>query len=204
MTPSSRPARTAAAVLALVAATMLAGGCTTQVGGSAAADPAPAPTEGPGSDPVTWVDHICGAVLSFVVPATSAPDFSATADLPAVQRTYSDYLGAVVTGVQRGRTQLKDVGQSPVAGGDEAVGRVEGAMQFLEQDFTRAKSAVDTADSNNPDAFVAALSQVESVVGAIKPPDALGEMRGLPRLQRAAERAAQCQQLSTLAAAVPR
>ena len=51
---------------AIVSALLLAAGCTTTVTGSPVADPAPAPTEGPGSDPVLWVDRVCGALLSFL------------------------------------------------------------------------------------------------------------------------------------------
>ena len=203
MTPPSRP-RDAVVLIALLLA-VLAGltGCTSTVGGTPAADPAPAPTEGPGSDPVAWVDRVCAAVLSFAVPATSAPDFSGSNDLPAVQRTVSDYLGGVVAGVQQGRAQLDTVGRAPVQGGDEAIGRAETAMQVLEQDFTGAKTAIDTADPGNRDSFMAVLTQVEGTLAAIKPPDLLRDLSATPRLQHAAERADRCRQLAGLAAAVP-
>jgi hypothetical protein len=189
---------TAAAVLALLA------GCTTAVSGSAAADPAPTPTEGPGSDPVVWADHVCGAVLSFAVPATTPPVVAPAADLPTVQRAVSDYLGAVLTGVQQGRTQLAAVGRSPLQGGAEAVGRAESALEFLEQDFTGAKNAVDSADPKNPDSVKAALTRAQSTFDAITPPNPLSDLSSTPRLQRAAEHAAQCQQLSALSTAAPR
>jgi hypothetical protein len=204
MTPSTRATPSAAVLIALVLAAMVGlAGCTSTVGGTPAADPAPAPTEGPGSDPVLWVDRVCAAVLSFAVPATAAPDFTASRDLPAVQQTVSQYLGSVVAGVQQGRAQLDAVGQAPVQGGDEAIGRAESAMQFLEQDFTGAKTTVDAADPRNLDAFMAVLGQVETTLAAIRPPDLLRDLSTSPRLQRASERAAQCQQLTSLAAAVP-
>jgi hypothetical protein len=204
MTPPSRPTPSALVPIALVLA-VLAGlaGCTSSVGGNPTADPAPAPTEGPGSDPVVWVDRVCGAVLSFAVPATAAPDFSRSKDLPAVQRTVSEYLGSVVAGVQQGRAQLGAVGQSPVHGGDEAIGRTESAMQFLEQDFSGAKTTMDTANPGDRQSFMAVLTQVETTLAAIRPPDLLRDLTTTPRLQRAAERATQCQQLSSLAAVVP-
>ncbi|OLT14011.1 hypothetical protein BJF78_20605 [Pseudonocardia sp. CNS-139] len=192
-------------MLVAVLLTAMAGlcACTSTVGGSPVADPAPAPTEGPGSDPVAWVDQVCGAVLSFAVPATAAPDFSRTEDLPAVQRTVSDYLGSVVAGVQAGRTRLGTVGRSPVQGGDEAIGRTESAMQFLEQDFTGAKATMDAADPTDMQAFLGTLGQVESTLAAITPPDLLRDLSASPRLLRASERAAQCRHLAGLAAAVP-
>jgi hypothetical protein len=204
MTPSSRSTPRAPVLIALVlAAAAGLAGCTSTVGGNPAADPAPAPTEGPSSDPVAWVDRACGAVLSFAVPATAAPDFTVTNDLPAVQRTVSDYLARVIAGVQQGRTQLASVGRAPAQGGDDAIGRADSAMQVLEQDFTGAKGAIDASDPADNQSFVEVLGQVEGALAAIRSPNLLQDLSTSPRLQRAAERAGQCQQLATLATAVP-
>jgi hypothetical protein len=188
----------------LATAMLLIAGCTSTVGGTPAADPAPAPTEGPGSDPVAWTDRACEAVLRFAAPATSAPDFTATPDLPAIQRTVSAYLGTVVTGAKQGRAQLAQVGRAPEPAGDEAVGRAQSAMGALEEDIGGVKAAMDDADANDPEAFIATLTQVESRLSAVAAPNLLGDLAAAPRLQRAAERAAQCQRLSALAANVPR
>jgi hypothetical protein len=187
---------------ALVVAVLLTAGCASTVGGTPAA--APVPSEGPGSDPVAWADRVCEAVLSFAVPATSAPDFTATSDLPAVQQTVSAYLGTVVMGAQQGRAQLAEVGRAPESAGDDAVGRAQSAMEALADDFGGIKASVDGANANDPDAFVATLTQVESRLTAVDPPNPLGDLAAAPRLLRAAERAAQCQQLSALAANAPR
>ncbi|WP_219414875.1 hypothetical protein [Pseudonocardia nigra] len=200
MTRTARPAL----ITAVLAALVVLGGCTSTVGGTPVADPDPAPTEGPGSDPVAWADRVCSAVLSFAVPTTAPPDFGTAPDLVSVQRTFSTYLGKVLTGVQEGRAQLEAVGRSPVPGGDEAVGRAESAMQFLEEDFAGAKATVDGVDPADPDAFIAALDQVESALATIAPPDPLAELSALPRLGPAAERAEQCRRLSTLSASPPR
>jgi hypothetical protein len=188
----------------LATAMLLIAGCTSTVGGTPAADPAPAPIEGPGSDPVAWADRACEAVLSFAAPATSAPDFAATRDLPAVQRTVSTYLSTVVTGAQQGRARLAQVGRAPEPAGDEAVGRARSAMGTLEEDIGGVKAAMDDADANDPEAFLATLTQVESKLSAVAPPNLLGDLAAAPRLQRAAERAVQCQRLSALAANLPR
>jgi hypothetical protein len=197
-----RSSRLAAA--AFVVTALLTAGCTTTVGGAPVADSAPAPTEGPGSDPVAWADRVCGAVLSFAVPATSAPDFAKTSDLPALQRTVSSYLGTVVTGAQQGQAQLAEVGKAPEPGGDEAAGRARDALAALEKDFAGAKSTADGMDPDDPGAFMATLAQVESKVSAVDPPNPLGDLAATPRLSRAAERSAQCQRLSALATDAPR
>jgi hypothetical protein len=196
--------RGSALIGVLFTAVLLTAGCTTTVEGTPAADTGPLPSEGPGSDPVAWADRVCGAVLSVAEPATSAPDFTATSDLPAVQRAVSTYLGTVVTGARQGQEQLAEVGRAPEPAGDEAVGRAQAAMRTLEEDFGGVKAEVDDTDVNDPDAFVATLTRVESRLAAVDPPNPLGELAAAPRLQRAAERAAQCQRLSALAANVPR
>jgi hypothetical protein len=201
MTRSTRIAL--AATAALVGAAALAG-CTTTVTGTAGADPAPTPTEGPGSDPVAWADRLCGAVMSFAVPATTPPAIPQGADLPTVKQAVSDYLGTVLNGVQQGREQLGSVGRSPVQGGDDAVGRAQSALEFLEQDFTGAKTAVDASDPNNPQSVMDALTRAQSTFDAITPPNPLADLSATPRLQKAAGRSTQCQQLSALAATAPR
>jgi hypothetical protein len=201
----TRPLRPVIALISvLVAAVVGTAGCTTTLEGAAAADPAPLPTEGRGSDPVAWADRICDAVLKFATPATSAPDFTSTSDLPAVQRTFGDYLNTLVSGLDAGRTQLKTVGQAPEPAGDDAVGRTDSAMQALERDVGGAKAALDGADVNNPANFMTTLTQVESTLAGMNTPNPLGELATAPRLQRAAERAARCQQLSALGRTAPR
>jgi hypothetical protein len=201
MTGSSR--RGSALIGVLAAAALLTAGCTTTVAGTPAADAAQ-PSEGPGSDPVAWADRVCEAVLSFAVPATSAPDFSRSADLPAVQRAVSSYLDTVITGAQRGQAQLAEVGRAPDPGGDEATRRAQDALRALEEDFGGVKSTVDGMSPNDPAAFLTTLAQVESKVSAVTPPNPLGDLAAAPRLYRAAERSAQCRRLTALASNAPR
>lgn len=188
----------------LTSAVVLLTGCASTVPGVPAADPAPAPTEGPGSDPVAWVDRVCGGVLAFATPAAAPPDFRTSADLAALKAAFSTYLGKVVAGAQQGSAQLGAVGRSPVAGGDEVVGGARDAMAKLQRDFTSAKATVDAADPNNPDAFVAALGRVQTTLNAVTAPDALAGIVALPRLGPAAERSERCRALSAMAAAAPR
>lgn len=191
-------------IAALILTAVLTAACTSTVGGTPAANSAPVPSEGPGSDPVAWADRVCEAVLSFAVPATSAPDFSRTSDLPAVQRAVSSYLSAVVTGAKQGQAQLAEAGGAPEPGGDDAARRAQDALGALEEDFNGVKTTVDGMNPNDPEAFMATLTQVESKVSAVAPPNPLGDLTTAPRLYRAAERSAQCQRLSALAADAPR
>jgi hypothetical protein len=188
----------------LLTAVLTTAGCTTTLEGAPVADQAPAPAEGPGSDPVAWAGRVCGAVLSFATPATSAPDFAASADLPAVQREFSGYLGGVVTGVQQGRAQLAEVGRAPEPAGDDAVSRAAAELATLEEELTDVKSSVDGMDAANPEAFMSTLTRAESALTGITAPNPVGNLGAAPRLQRAAERAEPCRQLSTLGTPAPR
>jgi hypothetical protein len=185
--------------LALAAAlsTLLLGtGCTAAISGTPVADPAPAPTEGPGSDPVLWVDRVCGSLLAFTGPALTQPQFGDSPDLPGIKQKLSDYLGGIIGGLQQSRTQLTTVGRSPVGGGDEAVSRIDDVLAKLQTDIGSAKSKVDSANPDDPQAFLATITDAENELGKISAPDALADLSSSPRLQKAAAKAANCQQLS--------
>jgi hypothetical protein len=188
----------------LLTALALLGGCTTTVTGTPSADPAPAPTQGPGSDPVAWVDKVCGGVLAFATPAIAPPNFGTSTDLPALKTAFSTYLGTVVTGAQKGGEQLAAVGRSPVAGGDDVLAKARATMTKLRNDFAGAKATVDGANPNDPQAFVAALDKVQSTLSSVTAPDALSGIVALPRLGAAAQRSDQCRKLATLATTAPR
>lgn len=192
-----RPTLRAAAVAAALSAVLLGGGCSSVVTGAAAPDPRPAPTEGPGSDPVVWTDKVCGSLLTFVRPAMSQPDFAGASDLASIKKLLSDYLGSIVTGIEQARSQLQSAGASPVTGGDEVRTKIDGLLTRLHADMSAAKAKVDAADPNNPPAFQAALQDAEKALGEISAPDGLGDINSLPRLNKAAEKAKSCQDLKT-------
>ena len=192
--------RLAAAVLCAV---LLGTGCTAAVSGTAVADPAPAPTEGPGSDPVLWVDRVCGSLLAFTGPALSQPQFGDAANLPGIKQKLTGYLDGIVGGLQKSRDQLGAVGRSPIGGGDEAVARIDDVLEKLQTDIGSAKTKVDSADPDDPEGFLATITDAETELGKITAPDALADLSASPRLQKAAAKAANCQQLSAQGATPP-
>jgi hypothetical protein len=194
MPSAPRPRRLA--LVAVLSAVLLGSGCTATVAGTPAADPAPAPTAGPGSDPVLWVDRVCGSLLTFTGPALAQPQFGDTPNLPGIKQKLTDYLNSIITGLQQSRAQLGQVGRSPVGGGDEAVARINDVLTKLETDITGAKAKVDSADPDDPQAFLATITDAENQLGQISAPDALADLSASPRLQKAAAKAANCQQLS--------
>jgi hypothetical protein len=203
LTSLVRARTTRLALAAVLGVLLLATGCTATISGTPSADPAPAPTDGPGSDPVLWVDRVCGSLLTFTSAALAQPQFGDSPDLPAIKKKLSDYLTSIVGGLQQSRTQLGQVGRSPVGGGDEAVSRINDVLGQLETTITDAKTKVDTANSNDPEAFLARITDAEKQLGEITAPGALAQLSTSPRLQKAAAKAANCQQLSALGAKPP-
>ena len=194
---------TRVALAAALSALLLGSGCTAQVSGTPVADPAPAPTEGPGSDPVLWVDRVCGSLLQFTRPALAQPQFGDSPDLPSIKQKLSTYLDGIMAGLQQSRDQLGGVGRAPVGGGDEAVARIDDVLQKLQTDIGSAKQKVDSANPDDPQAFLATITDAENELGKISAPDALSDLSTSPRLQKAAAKAANCQQLSAQGSASP-
>jgi len=64
-------------------------------------------------------------------------------------------------------------------------------------EYTAAKAKVDSADPDDPRAFLATITDAENQLGQISAPDALADLSASPRLQKAAAKAANCQQLSS-------
>lgn len=193
-----RPTRPFATVIALVALafTVLLGGCASVVSGTAAADPAPQPTAGPGADPVKWVDKVCGSLLPMIDASQKTPDLANVNDLPTIKKSFSDYLGAVLGAVQQGRTDLKSAGAAPVSGGDATVTKIDGLLAQFEQSLTEAKTRVDGVDPNDISAFQAALSDATTSLSKLSSSGTgLGDMSAYVRLNRAAEAAPNCQRL---------
>jgi hypothetical protein len=142
------------------------------------------------------VDRVCGSLLAFTGPALTQPQFGDSPDLPSIKQKLSDYLGGIIGGLQQSRTQLTAVGRSPVGGGDEAVSRIDDVLAKLQTDIGSAKSKVDSANPDDPEAFLATITDAENELGKISAPDALADLSASPRLQKAAAKAANCQQLS--------
>ena len=185
---------------AVLGALLLATGCTASVAGTPAADPAPAPTEGPGSDPALWVDRVCGSLLAYTGPVLAQPQFDDAPALGDIKKKLDTYLDGVVAGLQQSRDQLGGVGRSPVGGGDEAVSRIDDLLEKLQADIGAAKAKVDAADPRDPQGFLDAITAAEAQLSKISAPDALSELSAVPRLRKATEKSANCQQLSAKSA----
>lgn len=190
-----------ALLVAVLALPVIGGGCTATGPSHSAVSSAPAQPEG--RDPAAWVDALCGSMLASTRSILVRPDFGAAPDLAGVQETFSGYLGGVVAAQQQSRAELATVGPAPVPVGTEIVFRLDGGLRRVEKQFADAKEALDTADPDDPDAFLDVLTELEGAIGVADVPDVLAEFADDPLLDQAAAEAANCRELDQLPTSAP-
>ena len=74
--------------------------------------------------------------------------------------------------------------------------RINDVLTKLETDITGAKAKVDSADPDDPQAFLATITDCREPARADQRAGRARRPQRLPRLQKAAAKAANCQQLS--------
>lgn len=188
--------RTALATAA-VAAVLFGAGCTTAVPGlPAPAGAAPAagtavPTE---TDPVAWMDKVCGALLPAMQARAEQPkiDPANPADTIAALRTYADQAGPVIDGALNG---MAAAGPSPVEGGDQAVSALTTAISGYRDALRETKTKIDTIDTSNRPALVKAFPEAVAPLSDLsKVPNPAADLASSPALTQAVAQAPRCQQ----------
>jgi hypothetical protein len=183
------------ALLAAVTAALLTTGCAaTTVNGAPA--PVGASAGATQTDPVAWVNGVCGSLLPFVT-AVSVPPNVNSSDPKATVTGLSDYFGQAVTGLDTALNDLKAAGPSPVAGGDEVVTTVTSALTKVRTSFQNAKTKIDAVDPNNLAEVATALPEALAPLqelSDLKDPSA--DLKSSPQLEAAAKQAPNCKALS--------
>lgn len=182
-----------------VAAALLTAGCATTVSGTAApvgaSAPAPPAAAVAQTDPVKWVDGVCGSLLPFVKAASTAPAIDPS-DPKAALTGLSSYLGKAVTTLDTALTGLKTAGPSPVNGGDQVVTALTSALTKFRSSFQESKTKIDAVDpkdlSQVATALPAALAPLQEISN-LKDPTA--ELKSSPELDKAAKQAPNCKAL---------
>jgi hypothetical protein len=179
----------AALLTGLAAAALTLTGCTTSATGTAA----PPAT----SDPVVWMNRVCGSLLPFQQTLKTAP--TSTNDNPiATAKSISAFLGRNETAIDKALADLDAAGPSPVAGGDAAVGKLEAALTTVRTSIVRTKTALDNIDPTNAFEVASTLPTVfVSLADLVKIQDSTTDLRNNPGLQAAAAQAPNCQSLRT-------
>ena len=176
-----------ALLIALAAAAMSLTGCTTTATGSA--------SDAATSDPVVWMNRVCGSLLPFQQTLKTAPP-NTGGDPTATAKSISAFLGRNETAIDKALADLDAAGPSPIAGGDAAIAKVKSALTTIRASFTRTKAAVDNIDPNNAVEVASTLPTVfVSLAELVKIQGSTTDLRDNPALQAAAAQAPNCQSL---------
>ncbi len=185
---------------AALAAALLTTGCASTITGTAgpvgassplATGTAPAAT----TDPVAWVDRVCGSLLPFVKIGASPPDINSS-DPKAAITGLSSYLGKAVTALDGALAGLKQAGPAPIKGGDEGVTALTGALTTYRKSFQDAKTQLDAVDPNDVSQLATALpAALEPLQSLSDLPDPTSDLKGSPELDAAAKQAPNCKAL---------
>jgi hypothetical protein len=185
-------------LLPLVAAVAVAvAGC-----GSGGDSTAPTSTSASPSDDaaVAYMDKVCTAAASFATVPKTPPQLDAN-DPAKLKADMGAYMGQMADAFGQTAAKLRDVGRSPVAGGDEQVAQMAATFTDIAKNFTDAKAAIEAADANDPvgglQAAGEAITRLDDFVAPLK------QLEASPELSSAAEKAAACQDLRTLRPSEP-
>ncbi|WP_219414876.1 hypothetical protein [Pseudonocardia nigra] len=185
-------------LLSVLAALALSTGCTTTVAGtpSSAGAGAGAPAAG---DPVAWVDQVCGALLPVIRTGANPPQLDRAVDPAELVGTLSEYLGEAEASADSAITGMAQVGPSPVAGGDEIVTELSGALTTFRTSFQEARTQLDAIDTSDPDALATGLPAAIAPLQELATlPDPTADLQNTAELDRASREAPNCQEIENL------
>ena len=175
---------------AAVAACALAG-CTS--GGNTGTSSTP--TSGAASpEAVTYMDKVCGAASEFAKIDKTAPRIDT--DPVKLKAEMAAYMGQLADAFTKSAEGLKNVGPSPVAGGEEAVNKMAETFTSLGTLFSDAKTKVEQADANNATGGIEAAGPAIAKLSELADP--LRDLTANPELQKATQTAPKCQEMQRL------
>ena len=173
---------------ALLAAAALVAGCTSGGSGSTSTS-----SSAPAADPaVAYVDQVCAAASGFANAAKTPPKLDAT-DPVKLKADMSAYMGQLGDAFTRSATDLRAIGPSPVAGGDEQVAKMATTFDEVAKVFTDAKAQIAQADAADPSGGLQAAGEAIAKLTEFAEP--LKDLRTSPELLAAAEKAPKCQSI---------
>jgi hypothetical protein len=185
---------------AVASAALILTGCTATTTGS----PVGATSDGAGttappatSDPVVWMNRVCGSLLPLQQTLKTAPS-STDNDPTATATSISAFLGRSETAIDESLAALDAAGPSPVAEGDAALAELKSALRTIRTSFHRTKTALDKVDPTNAVEVASTLPTVfVSLAELVKIQSSTDDLRNNPALQAAAAQAPNCQSLKT-------
>ena len=180
-------------VATAAAAALALAGCTT--GGNSGASPTPSASGAATPEAVAYMDKVCGAASEFAKIEKTAPKLDA-ADSTKVKADMAAYMGQLADAFTKSAEGLKNVGPSPVAGGEEAVTKMAETFTSLGTVFADAKTKIEQADANNATGGIQAAG--EAITKLTELADPLRDLKDVPELQKATQTAQKCQEMQRL------
>ncbi|HUQ54321.1 hypothetical protein [Lentzea sp.] len=180
-------------VATAAAAAFALAGCTT--GGNSGASPTPSASGAATPEAVAYMDKVCGAASEFAKIEKTAPKLDA-ADSTKVKADMAAYMGQLADAFTKSAEGLKNVGPSPVAGGEEAVTKMAETFTSLGTVFADAKTKIEQADANDATGGIQAAG--EAITKLTELADPLRDLKDVPELQKATQTAQKCQEMQRL------
>ena len=178
-------------LLAATAVVVAVAGCGS--GGDSTAPPSSASPSDTAA--VAYMDKVCTAASSFATVPKTPPKLDAN-DPAKLKADMGAYMGQMADAFSQTAAKLRDVGPSPVAGGDQQVEQMAVTFTGIAKNFGDAKAAIEAADANDPvgglQAAGEAITRLDDFVAPLK------QLEASPELSAAAEKAPACQDLRTL------
>ncbi|MEU4741118.1 hypothetical protein AB0G02_11740 [Actinosynnema sp. NPDC023658] len=180
-------------LLASAAVVVAVAGCGSGSGGGSST---PTSSSAPSDEAaVAYMDKVCTATAAFTTTPKTPPQLDAN-DPAKLKADMGTYMGQMADSFNQTATKLREVGPSPVAGGDEQVEQMAVTFAGIAKNFTDAKAAIEAADANDPvgglQAAGEAITRLDDFVAPLK------QLEASPELSAAAEKAPACQDLRTL------
>lgn len=146
------------------------------------------------SDPVTWADGFCGALVTLGTSVGPAPSDALTD--AAVRRTEMiTWADRAIAGTDRAVHDLEQLGTAPDPAAEQATARMTDGLHAMRAAFVDAKSIAEQADGANPAAFEKSYQQIVERLAALPDP-AQNPFAGVPgsaAVADAATKAPRCQ-----------
>ncbi|SDH23339.1 hypothetical protein SAMN05216553_11855 [Lentzea fradiae] len=179
-------------VATAAAAALVLAGCTS--GGSSGTSSTPT-GDAASADAVAYMDKVCGAASEFAKIEKTAPQLDAS-DPQKLKAEMAAYMGQLADAFTKSAEGLKNVGPSPVAGGEQAVDKMSETFTSLGTVFADAKAQVEQADANNANGGLQAAGEAIAKLSELADP--LRDLEAVPELQKATQSAQKCQEMQRL------
>lgn len=179
------------------------GGSSTPTSATATVTVSSAPAPSP--DEVAWVDRLCGEIIELVGSQSTNPPDLQNPDTAQAVRGLDAYIGQNVGVIDQTITDLRGLGDSPVAGGDEALGALVDGLEALRTGYQATKDKLATVNENDPAAAQSAISDAMTGLSTSGTEfgQALESIDETGAIQNAGTQAPNCQRMNAVPSAQP-